>query len=437
MATAAKKPAAKPVAKAPVKPAAKPAAKSAAKPAAKPAAPAPAPAAKPAPKKTASKKAEPVDAVVEGSFVTFNGYPEGTPAEDIVLVEGESYEVVELTNVDGVPGYALRCPNPDFDPAQPENDDTNPAEIEADVFPNEVTLVTDEAEQAAEVAEVAEKPAKAPRTAAKAPAKGKTLAKVKEAAPVVTDELPELENENEDVLTLVNESTNLVDTARDLEAEVGATEFKLGGLLYHIKKDGAYKQIDERYADNKGFAAFVEDHFNFSYRKAMNLIEIYVEFTVAGITDAADVIASIGWAKAAKIAGLLNEEGQNADELIELAQNNTSEGLSEAIKEQTVSVGGVAGDKKKRTTLKLRYWEDEAAGITETLERVKAEQGLGTVEEAFAFIVAEFESAAGEAAPVAAAPKQTAAPARRAGAANAEANAAAAKPAARRATAKA
>lgn len=238
---------------------------------------------------------------------------------------------------------------------------------------------------AAKAAPAAKGKAAVKETAAPAKGKGKAAAAAKPAkavakAPVEEEELPELEGEDESVLALIEENrADLIGLAQNLESEVAASEYRLGGVLYHIKKDKAYLSVEggEQYDEKGGFQKFLIDHFNLGYRKAQYLIEIYVSFTQAGIADAADVVARIGWTKAQKIASPMMEDGADVDALIELAENNVVTDLSEMLKD-TVEVGGsrTPGEKKTRLTLKFRYLEEEA-GIVEDILNVAGEK-LGT-----------------------------------------------------------
>lgn len=435
MATA-KKAAAAP-AKTATKAAAAPAAKAAAKPAAKAAAKAapaaktaPAPAAKaaakaPAAAKTAKKpaaKVVPTEPAV-GVVVEFLGYDDAVvPVEEQVVEVGFRGPILEIDTTGDAPAYIVRVPNPDFDPEAAEDAETNPAEIETGLYDGEFAISEDQTVEgdAAPVETPAAEPVKNGR------AKTKSLPVPQET--VEDDAEPELESEDAEVVALIEGSEDLIALAQDMEADIESKNYQLGGVLYHIKKDKTFESIKPEYAENKGFEAFVTDHFGFSYRKAMNLIEIYYTVNRLGLENPADLVATIGWSKMAKIAPMMEQD--NAEELLELARTNTSVGLSEAIKTSTVEVGGTAGTKKTKVTIKLKYFEDEANDITALLAEVQEAQGLKTVEEAFSYVVSEFRLSQGNEAPVEEAPVQTA-PARAAG----RAAPAASKPTARRATA--
>lgn len=402
---------------------------------------------KPAPKAAADE----VEIEV-GMRVKFLGYGEGVAEEDQLLTEGEIYEIVEIDGESGNP--VVRFENPDFNPKKKETED-NPAFFETEALPDEIEIVEEE-EAADPVQETAAAPAQgkgraaaaktpaASKTAAakETPAKGaaaskaktepkaaaskpaaKTPAKKTAAAPEPKEEegnddgLPELENEDEEVLALVSDAKDideLVGVAQELEASVAASEWKLGGVLYHLRKDNAHLDIkDEKgkivkaYHEPGGFMQFMLDYFNIDYRKGMYLIEIYVNFTQAGIENPGEVVARIGWTKAQKIAKKLLGEDANVEELIELAEQNTVADLSAALVEQK-EVGGTSGEKKTRVTLKFRMWEDEGLSTKAIIEEAQSQLALKTLEEALAHIVNEWATMnAGGTATKEAAPTQT------------------------------
>lgn len=400
--------------------------------------------------------------IAVGSFVQFNGYGEEVPEAERVLTEGEQYEVVAISEDEGELGAEdfiqggnpiVSAPNPNYNSKKKEHPETNPAMIEIEVFAEEITLVGEEVEQgeeaAADAAPVqapapapkakaaakAAAPAPAAKTTAKAAAapaakakpaaaaakpKAKAAPAAEEIAETPADELPDLENEDADVLALVEGSEDLVVTAQELEARVGATEFQLGGVLYHMKKKKAHLSILDdagkpiaAYAEKGGFAAFMKDYFNVDYRKAMYLIEIYVNFTQAGIENPAERVSTIGWTKASKIAKHLVGEGAKPDELLELAENNTTEGLSEAIKD-SITIGGTKGEpgqKVQRVTFKFRLFEAEGKHIEQVLSTVMEQHSLKNLDDAFQYVVTEWANAnGGGQATAQSAPAQTAKP---------------------------
>jgi hypothetical protein len=231
-------------------------------------------------------------------------------------------------------------------------------------------------------AAAAEKLAAAPK--GKATAKGKAPAAPKdEEEEVDPDFVPELEGEDEAVLSLVEGDVDLVAVAQDLESAVAVSEYQLGGVLYHIKKEKLHlatdkkgKLLDPEYGETGGFKKFLLDNFNIDYRKATYLIDIYINFTLAGIENPSDVVGRIGWTKASKIAKLVGVEGADVDGLVDVAEKNTVADLSEIIKEQFSPEGG--SDKPPsatRITLRFRYLEEEANVFEDALKELADQFG--------------------------------------------------------------
>lgn len=365
-------------------------------------------------------KSAPADIVV-GSFVSFLGYAVDVPDEQRILTKDAVYPVTDLTDN----GFIVRFPNPEFDSTLPENDDANPANVESEVFREEVALTA----APAEAAQVAPAPVATKIKAGKAPAsavvplkKAKLGKQVKEPkvavskeeeeeAAAANDDLPVLtvEQEDADVLAIVNESKDLVATAQGLEGDIGRSEYRMGGVLYHIKRSKSFEELNPVYKENAGFAAFLKDYLNIDYRKAMHLIEIYVTFSMLGIDDPASKVAAIGWTKASKIVKPMNDAANDPQELLTLAQENTVADLVIAIREQTVHVGGVKGEAKKRISMKFRFFEEEGISLVEILRAAREQQGLKNDDEALSYILADWAATnGGGLADVEKAPKQTA-----------------------------
>lgn len=368
-----------------------------------------------------------------GQTVRFMGYGADVEEADQILVEGETYEVIGFTEAEGDdPGGdpIVSIENPDFNPKKKEHPETNPKTLDVQVFAEEVELVTDEAE--AEPEPEPAKPAKAAKPAATkgkaeaapakpaatkgkaekaAPAKAvpaKVAKALKNAPPEVEDEEEVshdildtvLENEDAEVMALVEGSDDLIATAQELDSRAAATEYQFGGILYHIRKEKAYLKVDggEAYAEKGGFEKFLQEFFNIEYRKAMYLIKIYIGFNVAGIENAAETVAEMGWTKASKIAPLMMVEGQKPEELIELAKTSTVSDLSTAIMDSK-RIGGSPGTAKARLTLRFRFFEEEASTVNAILEAAKEQLTLKDIGEALSHIVQEWaqEHGGGEA----------------------------------------
>lgn len=418
-------------------------------------------AAKKAPAKAAAKKPAPAPAVEvnevdneegsieEGSEVRFLGYGADTPEDQHILTEGEVYTVVGFIEPDGDdPGGdpIVRAPNPNFNPKKKEHPESNAKTIDVQVFADELEAVdalgddeddedsdgTDAEEQEDEQEEEAPPPVAAKKgkaAPAKEPAKGASKEKTKvaaakkgKAAPTKTatkvapkgkakakgkdageeedkDEVPELENEDADVLAIVDGSEDLIASAQDLDDQVAQNEYTIGGLLYHIKKDKLHHEIlgedgNPLYAGKGGWATFLVDHFKMEYRKAQWLLEVYVHFTLAGIENPAEVVARIGYTKAKTIAKELTKEDANVADLIELASTNSAADLSTAIKESE-HVGGTKGEKKSKMTLRLRYYEADAKTVESILGVAMEQYGLKDIGEALLQVVTEWAAERG------------------------------------------
>lgn len=382
------------------------------------------------------------DAVLAvGSKVKFLGYGEEVDEADRILVVDEIYEITSFTPAEGDdPGGdpVVTIPNPDFNSKKKEHPESNPKTLDIQVFGEEVEFFEEEAEEAEVVAPakaVAGKAKAAPAKAVAAPAKA-VPAKAAKAAPAKTapaktkavpkaEKVPEpdapdvldtvLENEDAEVVALVEGSDDLIATAQELESKAATTEYQFGGILYHIRKEKKFLEVDggDQYAEKGGFEKFLQEYFNVEYRKAMYLIKIYIAFNVAGVEDASGVVAAMGWTKASKIAPLMLLEGQKPDELIELANSSTVNDLSTAIMDSK-RIGGAPGEAKKRLTLRFRFFEEEAASLNAILDAAKDQLALKDVGEAMSHIIQEWasEHGGGEVSKDAA-PKQTAAPAKK------------------------
>ncbi len=399
-----------------------------------------APAAKTAPKKTVAAPAPapaPAEQAAEegtmdiGTNISFLGYDESVPAEEQYLTAGETYTIAGFTDASGNEGdedydaggdpYVM-IPNPSFN-AKARESDANPKQIAIPVYEGEYELAAEDPTPApapAPAAKTAPKkaaPAAAPAKTAPAKTSGKKAAPAP-AAPAETegeaedpDAMPDLEGEDEEVLALVSGERDLIEVAQELEATAATSEYRLGGVLFHIKKDKTYLNVEggEQYAEKGGFGTFLRDYFNVEYRKAMYLIDIYIAFTQAAIENPAEAVARMGWAKASKIARPMQLEGANPTDLVSLAENNTLADLSTAIKEQ-VEVGGTRtpGTKVTRTTLKFRLLDQEGASVTQVLEAVQSAQSLKDIGEALVYVINDWAANNAGTSAASAAPRQAA-----------------------------
>ncbi|MGL5098157.1 MAG: hypothetical protein ACRDD1_21435, partial [Planctomycetia bacterium] len=290
----------------------------------------------PAPVEQAADDAGTIDV---GTPISFLGYDQSVPAEEQYLTQGETYEIAGFTEASGDDVNAsdydaggdpyVMIANPSFNPKARETD-ANPKLIAIPVYEGEYEVApAAEPEPEPEAAPAAAAPAAktAPKKAALAPAAKTAAPAAKTAAPAAKtagkkaapapaapaepegepedpDAMPDLEGEDEEVLALVGSGRDMIEVAQELEQTAATSEYRLGGVLFHIKKNKTYLTVEggAGYAEKGGFGAFLKDYFNVEYRKAMYLIEIYIAFTQAGIESPADAVARMGWAKASKIA---------------------------------------------------------------------------------------------------------------------------------------
>lgn len=362
-----------------------------------------------------------VKGIKAGTKVVFKGYGEDVPEADRVFTEGETYEVVEVdADNDSV---SVEIPNPNFNPKKKAST-ANPEMVLMDMFEEEFELATakpakaaakpaakagrtvkaaeaeaedetvdDDSEEAAPPAskaragKAAAPAAKAKTKAAPPKAAAKTKAKVEDAEGEEEDDaIEELEQEDEEILKLVQDSEDLLELAQEMAEESAAQDYKLGGILYHIRLSKVYQSLNEEYAKKGGFGLYVKERLNVEYRKAMYLIDIYFKFNKYGI-DAAKV-AALGWTKASKIAAVMTDD--NAEELVELAEETSVSDLSENIKANYKEVGATKGDKKKIITFKFRLFEDAAEAVRVAIESAKASLGFDSDNDAFEYIITEW-----------------------------------------------
>lgn len=381
-----------------------------------------------------------------GMKVRFLGYDDKTPEDQQFLEEGEVYEIEEVGGENGNADDegAVRIDNPQFDPKKKVSKN-NPETVLIDVYAEEVELVEDEPEEkpartrgkaaakeetkaapkaaakgkakAAEKEEAEEKPAKGKATAkasAKAApaAKGKTKAAAKPAKEEKEEKVDvldmDIENEDEEIVKLVEEAGDeLLDLALETVEESSGIDYRLGGILYHVRKSKAYESLDKRYKQKadvaagqlSGFQLYTQEQLGVDYRKAMELISIYVNFNLAGISG--EKVAEIGWTKASKIARVLQGQvkagdkledvSKVAEELVEQAGELSVTELSETIKESYSGGTTSTGEPKKKTVKFLfKLFEDQAEGVKNVLEATAKSMNFKKLDQAFEHIIMEW-----------------------------------------------
>lgn len=189
--------------------------------------------------------------------------------------------------------------------------------------------------------------------------------------------------------------TEVMQTATDLVNKVNETFFTLGGVLAYIHAEGIYKTLGDKYAGNKGFALYVEEHLDIKYGKAMDLIKIYSRFTELGLDEKR--ITEIGWSKARVMASYANAD--NFDEILDLAANNTRDELLLICKKDYVNVS--TGEKDEltermaSTKFNFHIFGDQAEVVQQALDVAlgKMDEGIDkNLNMAFFYIVSEWVS---------------------------------------------
>lgn len=316
-----------------------------------------------------------------GSKVKFSGYSdvEAMDETEILLEGGEVGEVVKIDDKDQM--YILKVRNPDFDSSKRKSKKSNPEFIEADVFFEEVEAYDESA-----------------KSATKSKGRGRKAAVEAEEGTETEDKGSaeptgmELAREDPEIIALVEDLSEdeLLDLAHDVVEEANSTEYKLGGVLYHVRQSGAYRTMEDgAYSGKGGLEAYINNELGMEYRKAMYLIEIYFNFNKFGVGS--EVVSRLGWTKCKEIVRVMTEE--NAQELIEIAENSTVADLKDTIREDFVGDAATEGTRqtpKRRVTFKFRLFEDQAVGVEQIFAQAKEALGLEDDNQIFEHIATEW-----------------------------------------------
>ena len=379
----------------------------------------------------------------EGQQVEFTGYTgSDLPDDSELLIEGEVYEILLATpsDAENEEFYTLKVDNPDFDPDKRKTKN-NKEHTGVDVYVDEfVTIELEEEEPEVEEDEIEEeivvekpapkakkkaapkaapkskaKPAPKAKAKTKATPKAKAKAKVKpvteaitkttkttKKAPTSTSKLKEVSEEvdtenqdmivldeseeNAEVLEMVNGTDDICELAKEMRQESANMDYMMGGVLYHVRLSKAYKELDDRYKQNKGFALYVDECLGIRYRSAMNYISVYTTFSRLGVD--VEVYSRLGPTRCTEIARVADKD--NIDDLIKLAEESTVIEIKDAIKESYVAGSDGTLKKIKRVTFKFALHEDQGATVRTLFEEAKQALGLENDEDVFESIVTEW-----------------------------------------------
>jgi hypothetical protein len=319
-----------------------------------------------------------------GDSITFKGYGEDVPENDRLLEAGAEYAITEIDLKDKK--VSVEIDNPDYN-AKKKVSDENPKTLLVEVFEEEFD-VAEEPEPAPKgrVTKLVTKAA-AGKPVLKTPKltpEEKEAAEAEAAAEALAAQT--LDTEDEEIVKLVESSDDLLALAQELVEESAATDYKLGGVLYHVHKDKAYEKAGKKFRVEGGFELWVQENLNIEYRKAMALKQIYFAVNKFGVDPAK--ITDMGWTKAWKIAQVMDED--NVKDLVKLASNSTVADLVENIKVSYKEVGGTKGEKKKLIMFKFRLFEDSAEVVNAAIESCASSMGFKSTNEAFEHIVTEW-----------------------------------------------
>jgi len=154
--------------------------------------------------------------------------------------------------------------------------------------------------------------------------------------------------------------------ADDLLESTGLTDFRLGGVLAVIQREGWFEGYDS-------FRGMIEQKYGLQYRKAMYLVGIYNDLVSNQIPW--DKVKGLGWTKLMVISHILTAE--NVDEWVAKANALTVLQLQEAVKAATQASGTTAttGDEVTSTvsTLTFKVHSDQKETVRSALDKAKAE----------------------------------------------------------------
>jgi hypothetical protein len=131
---------------------------------------------------------------------------------------------------------------------------------------------------------------------------------------------------------------------------------------------------------------FVDEQIGLDYRKAQYLIDIYAKFTRFGVGG--DVAARLGWSKASRISGVMNQD--NADELVTIADDSSFRDLEDTVKEFKTTKGAEKGVRIKKLGFRFRIAEEGGVILNDYLEQARTELGLDSLDDTFQHIITEW-----------------------------------------------
>lgn len=319
-----------------------------------------APAKKATAKKASAKNATPIVELTSGVIVQFRGYSPETPKDEQIFKTGEKLRVVAVddgeTDDKGNPGPRLiTVIDPkDLDKYEADNDD--------------------ETVRGGQVFETEIKVTKQPKALAK-PAP----------TPIKVISIGEMSK-----LMKLKDGERATDVAVRLLDDAKKNYFYAGGVIARIFNENLDAPKGTTwFTDREAWEAYCEDNFDYKPARVRALMDVYVQFTaLPDAKERIDRLPEIGWSKAAEISRYITAD--NADELLDLAEEKNIHVLKETLKEKYVDEDGNTpqgrgtrnATKINKTTFSFVYFEDKAASIDYILEASMKMFGVETREEA-------------------------------------------------------
>lgn len=175
--------------------------------------------------------------------------------------------------------------------------------------------------------------------------------------------------------------TSAVVAARKLVKQAQATDYTLGGVLCKIEEDKDYEKVKddsgEFYTGKDGFEKFIENDLGLKYRKARYLMNVYETFSTLKVSEAR--LLKLKYSKAKEILDVVQAKPEEAEEWLEKADTLTLEDLNAQLTKARKKLGiertarGTTGQGggSEMTTLKVRFFNDQAKVVENALDKAK------------------------------------------------------------------
>lgn len=182
---------------------------------------------------------------------------------------------------------------------------------------------------------------------------------------------------------MLEANDDVVEVALDLNREIQANFFWLGGALALTLQKGAHlKANGGNYAGEEAFHDFCNAEFGFSGSKGRALARIYTTFSGLENFDP-DSLAGIDWSKVSIAERFVTPE--NVNEVLEIAEGTTQRELAVTLKQKFASDGKTASGKAasrgagstlSKKTLTFKLDEDSADTVELVLTQGMKQTGL-------------------------------------------------------------